>query len=956
MNNPVRILYLEDNPRDAELVRDCLQQADIVCELRIASNRAQYEAALTQTRFDLILSDYSLPDFDGMAALALARERQPGIPFIIISGTIGEDTAVAAIKAGAHDYLMKDKLARLGPAIVRELHEAQLRRERRQIETYLVRNYETQAALNALLSLSMGGGTTAEFLDRALDLVLSLRWLAFESRGAIFLADEAQKTLDLQAQRGFSKDLCALCSTVPFGLCLCGKAAESRTIQFADCLDARHDTRYAGMLPHGHYCVPILSGDHVLRVLNLYVKEGHTRDLSEEEFLTSVANTLAGAIERKQAELALEENARLLNASQQLVKGILNAIPVRVFWKDKNLVYLGCNTIFAHDAGFADPQEIIGKDDFQMGWREQAEKYRTDDRQVIESGVANLLIEESQTTPEGNTITLLSSKVPLRDQQGKIIGILGTYMDITAHKQTEAALQESEIRHRTFIDATSDMAFLKDESFRYLISNRANSAFMGQSEVAVIGHTDFDFMPVEVATHCRASDRKTMEKGAGVTTEEVVNSRTYQTTKFPVPLVGGRVGVGGYIRDITEHVQAETALKNAHQALQRALLELQANQAQMLQQERLSALGQLASGIAHDFNNALTPILGYSDLLLSRPELLANREKALGFITRISKAAEDGKKVVSRLRLIHQPDQLETFMPVDLAEVARDAILLTASRWDTELGTQGIRIRVETKIAPPMLVLGDAAQLREALMNLILNAADAMPLGGIIIFSAMVEAGDVVLSVTDTGIGMSVEVKAHCLEAFYTTKGVKGSGLGLAMVAGIVHRHKGKLEIDSAPGHGTTFRLRLPGVGTGEPAAKTASEKATTKTPVSALRVLLAEDESVIRDLLEDYLKIDGHAVETAQDGREALAKVSTGAFDLVITDRAMPGANGDEVAHAAKARNPAPPVILLTGFGDLMHDAGECPPGVDLVLGKPVTIENLQSAIRKVMVQNVPS
>ena len=136
--------------------------------------------------------------------------------------------------------------------------------------------------------------------------------------------------------------------------------------------------------------------------------------------------------------------AETLRASQQIIEGIINAIPVRVFWKDKNLVYLGCNAIFARDAGFADPKDIIGKDDYQMGWRDQAEKYRADDRQIIESGCPKLLIEEPQTTPEGNTITLLSSKIPLRNSKGEISGLLGTYMDITERKRFEAQLFQSQ--------------------------------------------------------------------------------------------------------------------------------------------------------------------------------------------------------------------------------------------------------------------------------------------------------------------------------------------------------------------------------------------------------------------------------------------------------------------------------------------------------------------------------
>ena len=143
------------------------------------------------------------------------------------------------------------------------------------------------------------------------------------------------------------------------------------------------------------------------------------------------------------AEGALRETEEALRKSKQIIEGIINAIPVRVFWKDKNLVYLGCNTLFAQDAGLADPKDIIGKDDYQMVWRDQAELYRGDDRQVIESGGSKLLVEEPQTTPEGKTITLLTSKLPLRSSKGEIIGVLGMYMDITERKQAEEELQRS---------------------------------------------------------------------------------------------------------------------------------------------------------------------------------------------------------------------------------------------------------------------------------------------------------------------------------------------------------------------------------------------------------------------------------------------------------------------------------------------------------------------------------
>ena len=184
----------------------------------------------------------------------------------------------------------------------------------------------------------------------------------------------------------------------------------------------------------------------------IWVLENVTLVPDEKGNLTEMEGTLVDITERKQAEEALL-------ASKVIIEGIVNAIPVRVFWKDKDLVYLGCNAVFAHDAGFTDPQDIIGKDDFQMGWREQAELYRGDDRDVIESGSSKYLVEEPQTTPDGKTITLLTSKMPLRDSKGEIIGLLGTYMDITERKQAEAALQQSEERLRFTLNAVRSVAY-----------------------------------------------------------------------------------------------------------------------------------------------------------------------------------------------------------------------------------------------------------------------------------------------------------------------------------------------------------------------------------------------------------------------------------------------------------------------------------------------------------------
>ncbi len=232
------------------------------------------------------------------------------------------------------------------------------------------------------------------------------------------------------------------------------------------------------------------------------------------------------------------------------------------------------------------------------------------------------------------------------------------------------------------------------------------------------------------------------------------------------------------------------------------------------------------------------------------------------------------------------------------------------------------------------------------LANLIFNAVDAMPNGGTITVRARAEGASVRLEVSDTGTGMSDAVRLHCLEPFFTTKGQHGTGLGLSLVHTTVQRHAGTLTIESEPGRGSTFIVRLPLPD--EPAR--AAEKIDSPASVGPLHILLVDDDPLVRTSAVAQLNSQAHSVETATNGREGLDRFTAGRFDLVVTDRAMPEMGGDQLAAAIKRSAPDTPVIMLTGFGDLMAAKGEHPPGVDAVVSKPVTLDALTQAILKVI------
>ena len=625
-----------------------------------------------------------------------------------------------------------------------------------------------------------------------------------------------------------------------------------------------------------------------------------------------------------------------LNTSQRLLEGILDAIPVRVFWKDKQLVYLGCNTTFARDAGFAEPKDIIGKDDFQMGWRKQAERYRADDRQVIASGVAKLLIEELQTTPEGNIITLLSSKVPLRDQTGAVCGVLGTYLDITARKQTEAEvqLQGSALR------AAANAIVITDKTGNIMSVNPSFTTLTGYPVSEVLGKNP---RVLKSGQHDAAFYRQLWETIAAgkVWSGAVVNKRkdgslyTEEMTITPVRDEHGAIANFIAIKqDITARKRVEADLQQAHQ--------------QIIEQEKLRVLGQMVSGIAHDFNNALSPILGFSELLLKHPEKLVDQALVLQRLQIINICATDAAQTVRQMREFSRPSSArDVFQSFDLNQLVRQTIDLTQQRWKDQAQATGRTIHIVTDLLPILPIWGEESALREMLTNLIFNAVDALPEGGTITLGTMLDGRAVRLSVSDTGTGMTEETRRRCLEPFYTTKGTTGTGLGLAMVQGIVQRHNGTVEIESQVGHGTTFIIRLPlQKGTQPPSVPPLEVPALTR----SRHVLVVDDEPLLRAIAETYLTEDGHKVETAPTGAVALAQLKTGKFDLVITDKAMPEMNGEQLAAAIHQTVPGLPVIMMTGFGDLMKVTGEMPPYISEILSKPLTQASLRAAMAKVL------
>ena len=395
--------------------------------------------------------------------------------------------------------------------------------------------------------------------------------------------------------------------------------------------------------------------------------------------------------------------------------------------------------------------------------------------------------------------------------------------------------------------------------------------------------------------------------------------------------------------EIQVRLEIEQELRDTNRKLSDALIDLKRTQQRIIETERVNALGQMTSGVLHDFNNALMPILGFSDLLLNRPDLLDSREETLTMLTDIRTAAHAAAAELRRLRNFYQPCEEHAQTAVDLPELVEQAVALTRPKWGEEMKAKGIDIQIIRRLDAVPTVIGDPVQIEEIVTNLLLNAIDAMPCGGKITIATKTEGNQATITVQDTGRGMSPEVRVRCMEPFFSTKGAHGTGIGLSVVSGIVRGHGGQVEIASEEGAGTTVTIHFP---IRRPPIRLAGGRKRSL----HVRILAVDDDIETLALLSRGFKTVNWEVECCSSGREGLAEFDRGGFDLVITDRAMGDMSGDAVAAEIKEKDPSMPVVMLTGFGDLMNISGEHPAGVDVVVSKPIEIQELTRIVSELL------
>ena len=686
--------------------------------------------------------------------------------------------------------------------------------------------------LSELLKISSHQKPLKQCLEEALRIILKAQFAVLKDQGAIFLAN-SNNTLELAIQHNLALPLLEMCAQVPFGHCLCGRAAETKAVIHASDIDHRHETTFEGIKPHGHYNVPLISHGVVIGVLVLYLSPGHVRSEEEVGFLEAVALVLVGIIVRKRYEEVRTAQDKVL----------MDNLPHRIYYKDSNSVYVSCNKLFSLDVGLK-MEDIPGLTDSEIFGVEAADGMEMEDQTVMSTGI---IIEQDEVREiAGNDCYCHRVIAPVTGEDGSNIGVLGLYWDVSEAKLAEQKLEESEAKYSSMVNSAKDAIVMIDNNDRILFWNLAAESMFGFKSDEVLGQSLHGLIaPKEFRSAFESGFLKFRESGKGPIIGETVEIEAQKKGGERIPveisvsaaMLKGEWNAIGSIRDISERKEDEKQQKLMEQ--------------QLRQSQKLESIGQLAAGIAHEINTP-TQFIGdncnfvrdgvddlvklleeYENLVKDAQNIESLSERCqqvqslkedidLEFLVEEIPQALDQSlegvnrvtKIVRAMKEFSHPGSVER-APVDINAAINMTFEVSRNEWKYVATTKA-------SLDPNLpQVEGVAEELNQAFLNLIVNAAQAIEetidQNGDNSVTGMIEVVTenhdeyIVIKVIDNGVGMSAEVKERAFDHFFTTKAVgKGTGQGLSLVYAIVERHQGSIDIESEEGKGTTFRIMLP--------------------------------------------------------------------------------------------------------------------------------------------------
>ncbi len=657
---------------------------------------------------------------------------------------------------------------------------------------------------------------------------------------------------------------------------------------------------------HNYLTIPVFQEKRIVAVVAVANKE---EDYNQGDIirLTLLMDAVWKLVDRKHAKEALQENRAML---QQ----ILDTIPQALFWKDSALSYLGCNRIFAHAVGLDDPGQIKGRTDFDLPWpKDEAEAYRTDDREVIDGKQIKRHIIEPLQKADGSRIWIDTTKVPLRDGEGKVYGVLGIFEDITERKQGEQALEQAAREWSAAMDASDDVIYLLNLKRHIVRANKAFYLATGTTPETAIGrhivevvHPQGEAVPCSVC--CAQEEKRDLQ---------IVMEAEHPANPVDRPL---EITVK-IVRDQEERPTSIFMTLHDLNASRKEMEEKTTLQRQLHQAQKMESVGRLAGGVAHDFNNMLGVIIGHAEMAMSQVDPDQPLHDSLA---EIHKAAQRSADLTRQLLTFARK---QTIAPKVLYLNEILAGMLNMLR---RLIGENILLNWQPG-ANLWLIKVDPSQIDQILANLCINARDAIAgVGKLTIetenrilddaycaFQPGCVPGEyVMLTVSDSGCGMDKAALAQIFEPFFTTKDVgAGTGLGLATVYGAVKQNNGFINAYSEPGQGTTFTIYLPRY-TGQ--AKHARTEGVAEPVMGGEEtILLVEDEPAILHMTRIMLAGLGYTVLAASTPAEAirLAREHTGEIRLLMTDVVMPEINGRDLAEKLLSLDPHLKSLFMSGY-----------------------------------------
>ncbi len=894
MSIPLRVLIVEASEDDALLLLRELQDAGYDPTFERVDTATAMSAALAGQTWDVIIADYTIPDFNGLAALALVQERGLDLPFIMVSGVVGEETVVEAMKAGAHDYVMKGNLVRLVPAIERELREAEERRERKRAEQALRESEERFRRLSEATFEGIVIHDTNKILKANETFATMFGYELAETIGMSPLVTIAPESRDVVLKNIFSgyekpyevvglrKDG----STFPVEINGKNFFYQERMHRVAAIRDITDQKRLQKKI-HSH--------NRELSLLNqLIATSAAVPSVEPQEVLETTCRELALAFNTAQAAAALlnEDKTTATIMAEYVAEGqpttLNDVIPI----EDNPMAQY----LLTHKAPLAVSD---AQNDPRLAPVQDLLRQR---------GTVSLLLLPLVIKREVVGSLSLGTTEP-RHFSADEVSLAWDVADQVAGALARTQLGKELRQLSTAIEQAAESVVITDSEGTILYINPAFERLTGYSRAEAIGQNP------RILKSGKQDDAFYQELWTNISAGEVWQGRfvnkkkdgTLYTEEATIsPVRNERGTVVNYVavkRDVTRELKLEEQYRQA---------------------QKMEAVSRLTAGIAHDFNNLLTAINGYAALLQDE---LSPDDPLREMVERILQAGLRATDLIGQLlafsrRQIIKPEVLNLNTVVaNTAKILRPLIEKN--------------IELETNLASNLWpVKVDPAQIEQVIVNLVVNARDAMPTGGKLTIEttnitldrddarrqAEVTAGSyVMLTVSDNGIGMSEEIQVHIFEPFFTTKEVgKGTGLGLAAVFGIVKQNGGHISVYSEPGQGTTCRVYLPrateGVTPSPPAGQVSELSQGTET------ILLVEDEVVVRELASRVLRQQGYTVLEAANGQEALHLAQTYHKDihLLLTSLIMPHMDGKALAdRLVEIVSPDIKVLFAAGYID---------------------------------------